>query len=101
MDAAAKREEASIARALQKALCKVAKSDVCISTLVNDECHSLFTRCVKKALTLLKKRGLIELFVFSDEFKDKGKLETAYLLNKHPELSDLVPSGEHFVIIKF
>ena len=80
---------------------KVAGSDACVSLLKNEECAELFVKCIKRVLSVLKKRGIIELFVTSEELKDKSKLETAYLINKLPAIEEQLPSAEYFVIIKF
>lgn len=79
---------------------KVSKSDVCITILKNEEYYELFSKCLKKSLSALKKKGIISFFVFSEEFKDKQKLETAYLVNKHPDIENYIPKENKFVIIK-
>ena len=54
---------------------------------------------LQKLLKLIKKQGKIDFFASKEDFSDHSA-KASYLMNKFPEVSDVIHSDHFFIIIK-
>ena len=53
-----------------------------------------------KLLKAMKRDGIIKLYLFEKELSDPEKMESIYLLNKFPELSEIEILSEKSIYVK-
>lgn len=79
---------------------RVEGKDLINIRLKNQNSVSKFVSASSKLLRAMKRDGIIQLFVFESDLQDTEKMETVYLLNKFPDLSEVEKYGEGSVFIK-
>jgi hypothetical protein len=66
---------------------RAAGQEIACVALENTELSETFKNSASKILKSLKRDGYIRLFVFESELLDSDKMETVYMQNKFPFLS--------------
>ena len=79
---------------------KVEGKELVKLTLSNEDALLRFKNAATRILKAMKKDGVIKLFLFEDEFLIEEKMETVYIVNKFPFLSEVKnsPSQNSFYI---
>jgi len=67
---------------------RAAGHEIACVELENNELADAFIRSSSKILKALKRDGYIRLYIFESELSDTDKMETVYMINKFPFLSD-------------
>lgn len=81
--------------------CAKAEGDELIAVkLSNDDAASKFQNNSSKILKGMKRDGVIKLFVFEDALTDKDKMESIYMINKFPFLSEIKSPSSNLIYIK-
>ena len=79
---------------------KVAGADLIKIELKNTEATRKFISSASRFLKLLKKDGVIKLFVFESELTEADRMEAVYLTNKFPQLQSLSSYSESVIYVK-
>ncbi len=69
-------------------------------TLANENMLKRFETSAVKLLKAMKRDGVIKLYLFEKELSDPEKMESIYLLNKFPKLSEIESLSEKSIYIK-
>ncbi len=79
---------------------KVQGNELINVSLENTEAASRFRSSAIKLLRAMKRDGVIKLFVFENDLGNFEKMETVYMINKFPFLSEIKKLSETTVYIK-
>ena len=82
------------------AMARVEGRELTCFALENPESCEIFYKSASRILRAMKRGGFIKLFVTKSDMQDHAKTETAFILNKHPELSHGIGKDSEFVLVK-
>lgn len=82
------------------ACCRVEGSELIKLNLGNEDAAAKFHSSATKLLKMMKRDGVIQLFLFENELKSQDKMEAVYLLNKFPFLADIEILSENSIYVK-
>ena len=85
---------------LDIAIARVGGDELLMVVLNNIEAEDLFYKACSKILRPMKRGGLIQLFLNKIEFNDRNKTETAYLINKFPDIYESINNDSVYMLIK-
>ena len=85
---------------LDIAIARVGGDELLMVVLNNIEAEGLFYKACSKILRPMKRGGLIQLFLNKIEFNDRNKTETAYIINKFPDIYESINNDNVYMLIK-
>lgn len=85
---------------LNIAIARVDTADILVISLKNEEASQTFYKSAGKILRAMKRKGQIQFFLTKEELQNFSKTETAYLMNKHPEVTEKIQTKNSFFLLK-
>lgn len=79
---------------------KVEGAELIKLKLLNENMAGRFANSAARLLKSMKKDGIIKLYLFENELSSQEKMESVYLLNKFPSLSDIKEFSQTDIYIK-